>query len=101
MYKRQAIGFKKIEKEAPGLTEEYRLASLNDSKMIDILLSGSQWCTEMLQRSFWYCGKVLEVGSPRNDIFFLDNDELKLCIRTVSYTHLDVYKRQILDIAFF
>ena len=45
-----AIGFKKIEKEAPGLTEEYRLASLNDSKMIDILLSGSQWCTEMLQR---------------------------------------------------
>lgn len=76
-----AIGFKKIEKEAPGLTEEYRLASLNDSKMIDILLSGSQWCTEMLQRSFWYCGKVLEVGSPRNDIFFLDNDELKLCIR--------------------
>lgn len=71
------MGFKKIEKEAVSITEEYKLASKNDSKMIDILLSGSRWCTEMLRRSFWYDGKILEIGSPRNDIFFSTDDNMK------------------------
>lgn len=65
-----ALGFKKIEKEAMSISEEYKNASIHDSEMIDILLSGSKWCTDMLKRSFWYDGKIWEIGSPRNDIFF-------------------------------
>ncbi len=36
----------------------------------DIMLSNSARTTEIYRRAFWYRGKILEYGSPRNDLFF-------------------------------
>lgn len=72
------IGIKLIEKEAgDALDEEYINIAKNDSKMIDLLVSNSRWCTEMYQKSFWYDGEILECGSPRVDILFNGSEKIK------------------------
>ena len=44
------------------------LVSEHDSKMIDYLISNSEWCTEKYPEMLLYNGKVLKTGSPRCDI---------------------------------
>lgn len=41
-----------------------------NAKKTDIMLSNSTRTTEIYRRAFWYKGKILEYGSPRNDLFF-------------------------------
>jgi CDP-glycerol glycerophosphotransferase len=41
-----------------------------NAKRTDVMLSNSRRTTEIYRRAFWYGGKMLEYGSPRNDIFF-------------------------------
>ena len=41
-----------------------------DSKVCDLMISGCRANTELIKRSFWYSGEILEDGIPRNDIFF-------------------------------
>jgi CDP-glycerol glycerophosphotransferase len=41
-----------------------------NSKRTDVMLSNSKRTTEIYRRTIWYGGKILEYGSPRNDIFF-------------------------------
>lgn len=43
-----------------------------NSKITDLMISNSRQTTEIYQRAFWYKGNILECGSPRNDIFFVD-----------------------------
>lgn len=59
------LGIKKIEKEA-NMDFWYQKCAKHDSKMINLLLSGSRWGTEQLRRTFWYDGEILECGSMRN-----------------------------------
>lgn len=73
-----AIGVKKCEGDAEQyLTTEYIRNCKHDSEMADVILSGSKWGTELVKRAFWYHGEVLEIGSPRNDVFFGDLDSIK------------------------
>jgi CDP-glycerol glycerophosphotransferase len=44
--------------------------SINDSKMIDIIMSNSEFNTKIIKEAFWYDGEIMKVGSPRRDIFF-------------------------------
>lgn len=44
-----------------------------NSKIIDLMVSNSKKTSEIYRRAFGYSGKMLEYGSPRNDIFFRDN----------------------------
>lgn len=61
------ISFKLIEKDIdPDIW--YKASAQNDSKMIDALISGSNWQTELFRRCFWYDGEILEIGLPRNDV---------------------------------
>lgn len=46
------------------------------SKKTDLFISNSTWCSEMYRDSFKYCGKILEVGTPRMDILYKDNLEM-------------------------
>lgn len=63
-----SIALKQIEKDAEDkLPKDYLDSAKNDSKMANLLLSNSKWCTEMYKRAFWYDGEILECGSPRCD----------------------------------
>lgn len=77
-----SYGLKKIGKDlenkiSPLDTKVYP----HNAIMADLMISNSKRTTEIYRRAFWYTGKVLEVGSPRNDIFFKEahvyNDKVR------------------------
>lgn len=66
-----SIPLKKLEKDIMHtLSKNYIEDAIHDSAMIDAIPSSCGTRTELIKRSFWYDGEVLEVGCPRNDIFF-------------------------------
>lgn len=66
-----ALILKKIEKDVELQLPWYYLKSAkHDSKMIDMLLSGSQWNTNYFRSVFWYDGEIAEIGTPKTDLFF-------------------------------
>lgn len=70
------IGNKKIEKDVvDSLSPEYVKAAQNDSKMINIIISGNEWFTNLVKRAFWYEGEIGTYGSPRRDIFYCISKE--------------------------
>ena len=64
---------KRIEAAAPSLPDSYVKNAKRDSRMIDIFISSSTYMTKIYQTDFWYGKKIYEIGSPRNDIFFVSN----------------------------
>ena len=65
------VALKKIEKDAEDkLSYKYLQEAKYDSKACDLMISGCDFQTELLQQKFWYDGEILEKGIPRNDIFF-------------------------------
>ena len=63
------LALKKIEKDTiNSLSKEYIKTAINDSKMIDYIISGSDFFSKIVKRAFWYEGKILECGSARTDI---------------------------------
>ena len=73
-----SMGIKKMEADCNHLTEKYLHRSKCDSRNIDYLLSNSEWITKIYRRSFFYDGKILNTGNPRNDIFFKQNLNSKI-----------------------
>lgn len=72
------ISIKQIEKQAEStLDEQYLNYAKNDSKMVDLMISNSDWCTKMYENDFWYDGEILECGSPRVDILYNQSEEIK------------------------
>lgn len=70
-------GMKKIEGDCLNLPTNYIEKAKLDSKNIDVILSSSKWGTDVYSSAFFYDGKIAEIGSPRNDIFFRDNSHIK------------------------
>ena len=70
-----AAPIKKVEKDVEDRLPNYYVANaMRDSKNVDLFLSGSVFYTNLYKRSFWYSGEIMQVGLPRQDIFFhLDN----------------------------
>ena len=65
------FGVKYIEKDAEQyLSKKYVRDSKYDSSITDLILSGSEFQTRVIQDSFWYNGEIFKKGVPRNDIFF-------------------------------
>lgn len=63
-----SLRLKKIEKDAEILlTDSYLKMAREDSKKIDLILSGCKFSTNTFQDSFWYDGEVFESGTPRVD----------------------------------
>lgn len=48
-----------------------------NSKIIDLMISNSEQTSQIYHRAMWYDGKILEYGSPKNDIFFEDNNNCR------------------------
>ena len=48
-----------------------------DVRNTDIMISGSRFMTNVFRDSFQYNGKIIETGTPRNDIFFGNHPEIR------------------------
>lgn len=57
------------------LPSHYVTMAKEDSRNIDVLLSGCRFSTEIFERAFWYGGKILGSGTPRCDVLFGNNEE--------------------------
>lgn len=66
---------------ADKLDELYVAGARNDSKMADVILSGCDFFTKLARRAFWYDGEVFESGSPRLDILFKADAQMKERVR--------------------
>ena len=65
------FGVKYIEKDIEQfLPDDYVQDSKYDSSITDLILSGSDFQTQVIKDSFWYDGEIFKKGIPRNDIFF-------------------------------
>ena len=58
-----------IETELPSW---YVKCAKHDSEMADLMISGSNWQTDNIKKSFWYEGKILQCGLPRSDVLYQD-----------------------------
>ena len=83
-----SVAFKKIEADI-----EHNEKMLNylekariDSSYIDYLLTPSKFDTEKFSTNFFYNGPILEIGYPRNDIFFYPADKKQKIIDKVRQT---------------
>src|SRR5690625_125381 len=78
-----SLRLKQIEADAADvLPASYVMMAKQDSKKIDLLLSGSYESTEIFSRAFWYEGEIFEHGTPRNDLFFQKNHDRKEAVVT-------------------
>ena len=103
------IGFKKSEADTEKtLSIYYVLSAKNDSKMADLFISNSTFCTNYYRNYYWYNGNILEYGCPRNDIiinndtesiekvqnYFWFSDKEKICLYAPTFREnfsLDTY----------
>lgn len=72
-----SLRLKMIEGDVPGLSDSYVEAAREDSRKIDLLLSGCRFSTDIFRRAFWYDGEILEAGTPRCDGFFGDTSAVR------------------------
>lgn len=70
-----AMGLKQAERDVVNILPWYYIKSAkNDSQMIDLLMSGSEWNTNYFRKNFWYDGEIAEIGLPRTDVFFANRN---------------------------
>ncbi len=80
-----SLGIKRIEKDLSDIIHlNYKKFSQIDSQMTDYLISPSSFDTKTLSSCFWFDKKFLEIGYPRNDIFFLDEKTKSEKIKTIK-----------------
>ncbi len=65
-------GIKRVEFDAE-LSADYVKSALEDTRRTDMMPSDSRYWTNIYRTAYRYTGEVLEVGLPRNDIFFAPN----------------------------
>ena len=72
------LGMKKIEGDVKEkLTERDIKRIKHNSSMIDVLISNSDWLTQIYKRAFWYNGKIEKIGYPKTDYLLKINNEIK------------------------
>ncbi len=82
-------GIKRCERDVEEqLAKSYVKHAKKDSAMCDIILSNSTFMTNLFLNSFWYDGKILQCGTPRNDVIRKNDPEISLKVR--SFFGLDV-----------
>ncbi|MDQ1144325.1 CDP-glycerol glycerophosphotransferase [Bacillus sp. SORGH_AS 510] len=77
------ISLKQIEKDAEAnLSISYLENAKNDSRIANLFISNSKFCTKMYRSAFWYSGEILECGSPRCDILLNKKDNVNEKVRS-------------------
>ncbi|WP_390364865.1 CDP-glycerol glycerophosphotransferase family protein [Virgibacillus byunsanensis] len=76
-----SLRLKHIEKDAEDvLPTSYVKMAKKDSLKCDLLLSGSKYSTSIFKRSYWYDGEIFEHGTPRNDLLFKSNPNMRAMV---------------------
>ena len=70
------------------LSKRYIDSAKNDSKMINLFLSNSDFSTFLIRRDMWYSGKILQKGLPRTDIL-LNGDRDSISQKVKSYLSIN------------
>lgn len=79
------LPLKKIEKDTEiTLEKTYIEHAKYDSSIIDIIISGCGYFSDIVKNSFWYKGEVLECGTPRLDGIFSVSEEKKAEIKKAA-----------------
>lgn len=66
-----SMPIKKVEKDAiESVGAEYVSMAKTDSLNCDLMLSDSEFFTNLLRKSFWYDGEILKTTLPRNQKFY-------------------------------
>ena len=83
-----SYGLKKMYGDIPDKINLFDKCNIQyNSKIQDLFVSNSDFYSEIYRRAFWYNGEILQCGSPRNDIFFTENE---LCLKRVQdYFHTE------------
>ena len=101
-----SLGIKKVGLDSPmNCTEEVPIwipSAIADAKMIDYLISNSEFENNVFKANFWNNGKIKKYGHPRNDIFFLPNN-IKMEIKEKVFKELNIplHKKALLYIPSF
>lgn len=91
------IALKRIEGDVSDkLSKEYIRNAKHDSKNIDLLLSDGRYMTSIYKKSFWYDGRIVEWGSPRNDILIDVNKRKNIRDKVLKIYAIDSSKRIVL-----
>lgn len=85
-----SLGIKKTGVDRNDKTDIGVVLAKIDAAQIDYLVSNAKWTTDFLSRMFWNNGKILEIGHPRNDIFFRNNEDIKAKV----YKYFGIDKNQ-------
>lgn len=76
------FALKRIEKDALGtLGADYAEYARRDSSQIDLIVSNGRFMHEIYRNAFWYGGEIADFGSPRNDLFFRDTNDLSVAVK--------------------
>lgn len=68
------LALKKIENDAlQKLPDGYSKLMKHDSNMIDIMISNSTFFDKICREAFLYNGKILKIGTPKNDLLINEN----------------------------
>lgn len=82
------LGIKKIEGDAiEKLSHKDILRTKHNSKLVDLFISNSDWLTQIYRRAFWYSGKILKLGYPKDDFLKQSN---KIEIKNKIYEYLNL-----------
>ena len=84
-----SLALKKIEADAPSLPIQYVNMAKKDSSVIDVILSGCEFKTNVYKNSFWYSGEVLNIGTPRADVFFNEKKILQNKKKVLDFYNLE------------
>lgn len=75
------IGFKPVGRlRGESFSKIAELVSMDDAKNVDVLLSNSDWCSDVWSNAFWN-EPVVKTGSPRCDVLFNHRDKKRGEIR--------------------
>ena len=89
------LGFKKVEEEAEAfLSANYVKDAKNDGKITDIMMTDNSIQENIFKNHYWYNGKVLVKGIPKNDI--LTNVPEGLKEKVYRYFNIDMDKKIVL-----
>ena len=74
-----SLGIKRLDKDVDKYNNNvlWRKVAIKDSDMIDIMVSNSDFETDIYRNAMWFKNKIIEIGHPRNDIFFRNRNELR------------------------
>ena len=79
-----SLRLKMIEKDAEStLPENYIKMAKRDSAQVSALLSGCKYSSQIFERCFWSDVQIIPTGTPRNDLLFKDDIQLKAKIKKI------------------